>query len=122
MNKLINLNPGLKSRINLQIKFEDYSDKELLEIGCKMADRNHYKLSKTGQKAFLEKIVTEKVDENFANARAVRNIIQQAIREKAFRIGSKKVSKRQLTTLEPKDFGVKLSFNRKEVRKCKSTE
>lgn len=114
MNKLINLNPGLKSRINLIVDFDDYTDKELLDIAKSMAAKDHYKLSKNGEKAFIEKINREKVDENFANARVVRNIIESAIREKAFRIGDKKVSKKQLTTLEPKDFGVNLSFDRKE--------
>lgn len=114
MNKLIKLNPGLKSRINLIIEFNDYSDKELLEIAKSMAEKDYYKLSKKGEQAFIEKINKEKVDENFANARVVRNIIENAIREKAFRIGDKKVSKKQLTILEPKDFGVNLSFNRKE--------
>ncbi len=112
MRNLINLNPGLKSRINLIVNFEDYTNKELLQIAQKMAEKRHYKISKNGQKAFLEKISREKVDENFANARAVRNIIEDSIREKAYRIGSKKVSKRQLTTLEPKDFGIDLSFNK----------
>lgn len=114
MNKLIKLNPGLKSRINLIIEFNDYSDKELLDIAKSMAAKDYYKLSKKGEQAFIEKINREKVDENFANARVVRNIIENAIREKAFRIGDKKVSKKQLTTLEPKDFGINLSFNRKE--------
>lgn len=117
MNKLINLNPGLKSRINLIINFENYSDKELLEIAKTMADKEHYKISKNGQKAFMEKISACKVDDNFANARSVRNVIEEAVREKAFRIGDKKVSKRQLTTLEPKDFGISLSFNREEKMK-----
>jgi len=114
MKKLIKLNPGLKSRINLIVEFNDYSDKELLDIAKSMAAKNYYKLSKNGEKAFIEKINREKVDENFANARVVRNIIESAIREKAFRIGDKKVSKKQLTTLEPKDFGINLSFDRKE--------
>ena len=46
MNKLIKLNPGLKSRINLIIEFNDYSGKELLEIAKSMAEKDYYKLSK----------------------------------------------------------------------------
>lgn len=122
MNKLIKLNPGLKSRINLIIEFNDYTDSELLNIAKSMAANNYYKLSKKGQQAFVEKIAKEKIDEHFSNARAVRNIIESAVREKAFRIGDKKVSKKQLTTLEPKDFGINLSFDRKEKTKSLKKE
>ena len=114
MNKLMKLNPGLKSRINLEINFEDYTDEELLDIGMNMAKEEKYEINEDGQKAFLEKLNIEKVDENFANARCARNIIEDAIREKAFRIGDKDVPVEELTTLSNEDFCVDLSFTAKE--------
>ena len=111
MKNLIKLNPGLKSRINLGIEFEDYKDHELIEIAKSMANEDYYKLNEDGEKAFLEKIKIEQVDENFANARVARNILEAAIREKAFRIGDSEVSKEELVTLTPEDFGINLKFN-----------
>ncbi|MDR3596757.1 AAA family ATPase [Clostridium sp.] len=114
MRNLMKLNPGLKSRINLEIEFEDYKDYELVEIAKSMANEDYYKLDEDGEKAFLEKIKIEKVDENFANARAARNILESAIREKAFRIGDNEVSEEELVTLTSEDFGVNLEFNARD--------
>ncbi|EKQ58239.1 MULTISPECIES: AAA family ATPase [unclassified Clostridium] len=117
MKNLMKLNPGLKSRISLEIEFEDYKDYELVQIAKSIADEDHYKLEEDAEKAFLEKIKIEKVDENFANARAARNILEAAIREKAFRIGDSKVSKEELVTLTPEDFGINLEFNARDKMK-----
>lgn len=117
MQNLLKLNPGLKSRINLDIEFEDYRDSELLEIAKSMANTDYYKFNEEGEKAFLEKIKIEQVDENFANARVARNILESAIREKAFRIGDSEVSKDELVTLTPEDFGVDLEFNARDKMK-----
>ena len=114
MRKLINLNPGLQSRINLRIDFEDYSEEELCSIAECIAEEEYYSLSEDGEKAFIQRINNEKVDENFANARAVRNIIEEAIREKAFRTGDDDISEEELTTLTSEDFCVDLSFTARE--------
>lgn len=114
MKNLIKLNPGLKSRINLDIEFEDYKEYELVEIAKSMANKDYYKFNEAGEKAFLEKIKIEKVDENFANARVARNILESAIREKAFRIGDSEVSREELVTLIPEDFGINLEFNARD--------
>ena len=45
MQNLLKLNPGLKSRINLDIEFEDYKDYELLDIAKSMADSDYYKFN-----------------------------------------------------------------------------
>ena len=114
MRNLINLNPGLQSRINLIINFEDYTVEELCHIAESIAKEEYYSLSEDGQKAFVERIEREKVDENFANARAVRNLVEEAIREKAFRTGDDQVTYQELTTLTSEDFGVDLSFTARD--------
>ena len=98
----------------MEIEFDDYKDFELVEIAKSMANEDYYKLDENGEKAFLEKIKIEKVDENFANARVARNILESAIREKAFRIGDSEVSKEELVTLTSEDFGVNLEFDARE--------
>lgn len=110
MRNLINMNPGLQSRINLMINFDDYTDEELIHIAKNIAKEEYYKLSEDGEKAFIERIQKEKVDENFANARVVRNLMDEAVREKAFRTGDETVCEEELTTLTSEDFGVDLKF------------
>ena len=114
MRKLMKLNPGLESRINLKIEFEDYSDEELLTIAENMASVDEYKLIADGKSSFLKKINMKKIDDNFANARTARNILEEAIRERAFRIGDTTSSKEELTTLDSEDFGVDLNFTARD--------
>lgn len=114
MRNLMKLNPGLESRINLKIKFEDYSDEELLTIVEGMAEKDNYKLTEDGKASFMKKISTQMIDENFANARTARNILEDAVREKAFRIGDEPSSKDELTTLDSIDFGVDLNFTARD--------
>lgn len=108
MRELMKVNPGLQSRINLNIEFVDYTDQQLLEIAVQMCSNNKYHLTRDGEKAFTEKINKYKVDDSFANARTARNLIEDAIREKAFRIGNKHVPIDELSNLEPIDFGLEL--------------
>lgn len=122
MRNLINMNPGLQSRINLMINFDDYTDEELIHIAKNIAKKEYYKLSEDGEKAFIERIQKEKVDENFANARVVRNLMDEAVREKAFRTGDETVCEEELTTLTSEDFGVDLKFTARDSIKEYETQ
>lgn len=119
MKQLLKSNPGLSSRINMQIDFEDFSDQELLEIAKVQAKDNHYTLTEEAEQAFKVKINQEKVVPLFANARAVRNIMEEAMRERAFRLSEKFVTKDDLVILEPLDFGIDPNqlFGLKDVKK-----
>lgn len=114
MRNLMKLNPGLESRINLKVNFEDYSDEELLTIAEAMAQKEDYKLTEQGKTSFMKRISNQMIDENFANARTARNILEDAIREKAFRMGDESATKEELTTLDSVDFGVDLNFSPKD--------
>ena len=89
MNDFQNSNPGLQSRFNRTIVFENYSPEELLQILLKMCSEDEYLLSDEAKtKAFL--VFTAKcsqADESFGNARYVRNVYQQALLEHGHRIG-----------------------------------
>lgn len=106
MKDLLKSNPGLSSRINMQIIFDDFSDSELLEIAKDQAQMNHYALTKEAEKAFLLKINQEKVVPQFANARAVRNVMESAMRERAYRLSGESLTEEDLVILEPLDFGI----------------
>jgi SpoVK/Ycf46/Vps4 family AAA+-type ATPase len=89
MNDFQNSNPGLQSRFNRTIVFENYSPEELLQILLKMCSEDEYLLSdEAKQKAYV--VFTDKcsqADESFGNARYVRNVYQQALLEHGHRIG-----------------------------------
>lgn len=106
MKELLKSNPGLSSRINMQIVFDDFSDSELLQIARDQAETNHYVLTKEAEKAFLLKINQEKVVPQFANARAVRNVMESAMRERAYRLSGESLTAEDLVILEALDFGI----------------
>ncbi len=88
MEEFLSSNPGLRSRFNQYIMFEDYSAQELFSILQSMLKKQEYLLSPEAEekaKALLEQCVAEKT-ENFANAREVRNRMEKAISAQAGRI------------------------------------
>lgn len=106
MKKFINSNPGLESRFNKYIHFEDYSPRELLEIFLGICQKNSYRITKEAkEKAFAEiqKIHAAR-DANFANARTVRNLFEKTIVNQASRLYSlPNPTKRELSLLKLAD-------------------
>ena len=88
MEEFINSNPGLRSRFNKYIEFPDYSLDELMgifDLNCKKYD---YIVEEETRNHVREKLAAEKLAnrENFANARAVRNLFEDIITNQARRI------------------------------------
>ena len=75
--KFIDSNPGFKSRINSYIYLRDYNKKELLEIFKFMLKERDLKITDEALeevKEIIDSLVANK-DENFANAREIRKLI-----------------------------------------------
>ena len=90
MEQFLSSNPGLRSRFNKFIKFEDYSGEELMNIFESMCSKQEYKLDPEARK-YASEYWTERAlnhDETFANAREVRNFMESAISKQATRIVS----------------------------------
>lgn len=88
MNKFFDSNPGLKSRFNTFIEFEDYSAKELWCILDSMCSENDYVINESAKKEidkYLTEIVQSKSD-NFANGRMVRNLYDDLVMNHARRV------------------------------------
>lgn len=107
MNKFFDSNPGLKSRFNTFIEFEDYTDIELEDILLMMCNRNEYVLSeeaKTKIKTAFKELVETK-DESFANGRLVRNIYDELVMNHAKRVvNMEDPSREELSIIEAIDF------------------
>jgi AAA+ superfamily predicted ATPase len=102
MNDFLNSNPGLRSRFNKYIEFDDYDVEELLkilELNCVKMQMVMTNDAKACAKVFFEKRVLTK-EENFANGRDVRNYFEKALTNQANRIADlKEVSNETLNTI-----------------------
>lgn len=88
MNKFFESNPGLKSRFNTFLEFDDYSSNELDEILYSMCKNNDYVLDDKAKEkihVYFEQQTTSK-DENFANGRLVRNLYDDLVMNHARRV------------------------------------
>lgn len=106
MQEFLDSNPGLRSRFNKFITFEDYTAEEEYEILKSMCDKQDYLLSKDGAdeaKRFFAERCNNKTD-TYANARDVRNYLEKAISKQATRIVNlKDVDENILAILEKED-------------------
>ena len=75
MKDLIQMNPGIKSRIKYYLKFEDYSVDDLKEIFTQMAHKQNFCISAELMNAFADRMIFEKKQKNFGNGRSVRNLL-----------------------------------------------
>ncbi len=90
MQSLLKTNPGLTSRFNRVLNFEDYSPMDMAQIFARLCEKNKYKLAEgTRAKLMLGFVELHRNrDRTFGNGRVVRNIFEQAIRRMANRIAN----------------------------------
>ena len=88
MPRFIDSNPGLKSRFNKYLYFEDYNGDQLFEIFRGRVERNDYKLDTDAEAAVKDHLqeLYEDRDENFGNARDVRNLFEKIVAAQADRV------------------------------------
>ena len=88
METFIHSNPGLKSRFNKFIEFPDYTIDELMQIFELNLKKYQYTAKEEVLGEVKQLIMLNKAQnlENFANARAVRNLFENIITNQARRI------------------------------------
>ena len=87
MNKFIQTNPGLRSRLPIHINFPDYTMDELVAIGELMLNKREYEFLPEARLAFRRMIQNMNFIHPYSgNARMVRNIIEKTIRKQAVRL------------------------------------
>ena len=106
MERFLHSNPGLESRFNKYFYFEDYNGEELFSIFQSMCKKNGYTLSQEGEAQMKQDLLElyENRDENFGNARDVRNRFEQAVARQSNRVAQlESPTREQLMELLPED-------------------
>lgn len=94
MPRFIDSNPGLKSRFNKYIFFPDYNEEELFLIFKSFLQKNDYVIDDDAAelvKQHLSKLYLNR-DDNFGNARDVRNLFEKMISNQANRLMNTELS------------------------------
>lgn len=88
IKEFIDSNPGLQSRFNRYIHFEDYSADELLEIFMRNIKKSGYNIKGDAYVQLqinIHQATTER-DKKFGNARYVRNLFEKIVQKQANRL------------------------------------
>ncbi len=108
MERFLHANPGLESRFNKRLLFADYDAGQLMEILQSMCRKNGYVLTPEAEaraRARLQRLYDER-DENFGNAREVRNVFETAVARQADRVATLAAPARDdLMALTAEDLG-----------------
>ena len=105
MRDFIHSNPGLESRFNRFLEFEDYSLEEMLGIFRMRCEKGQYTLAPDAGEAVWQYIAEENTDpETFGNARGVRNLFEKVLVQQSNRLaGLETVTKEDLMLLTKED-------------------
>ncbi len=109
MQKFLDKNPGLRSRIAFNVNFADYNPSELSEIAEHIAKEKGLSFT-PGAKEKLSAAFSEAIhDKDFGNGRYVRNVIEKARMAQAsrlVRLPFEKVTRDVLSTIMEEDIEI----------------
>lgn len=90
MHQFIDSNPGMKSRFNKTIHFEDYKPEELTQIFLNLARKNNFVVNPPTEQALLHHLEHSYAtrNHNFGNAREVRSLFDMATTNQSKRLVS----------------------------------
>lgn len=79
MEQMVQINPGLRSRISFTIDFPDYTSDELVDITFSIASDMGYTISSDAIDFITKKFSEEKLPVDLGNGRFARNLVEHAI-------------------------------------------
>ena len=105
MDRFIHSNPGLESRFNRFLEFEDYTTDELVAIFRMQCKKGCYTLDEGVEDLVRDYIAEENADsDSFGNARGVRNIFEHILVAQNNRLAAmEKVTKEDLMKITEDD-------------------
>lgn len=109
MERFVDANPGIKSRISRYVTFPDFSEQEMEDVFRSMAKGRNYDLDPRIFEVFKPYVRRAKAiakPRQWGNARSVRNILERGIGNQSIRLKKKggKPTKAELQRLEYKDY------------------
>jgi len=106
MQEFLDSNPGLRSRFNKHIHFDDYGVEQLVKIFKTFCQKAEFKPTEGAEKELTSifGVLTASRDETFGNARAARNLFEATLSKQANRlVALPKVDREILSTIESAD-------------------
>ncbi|NLL54237.1 MAG: AAA family ATPase [Clostridiales bacterium] len=105
MDRFIHSNPGLESRFNRFLYFDDYSPEEMLAIFRMQCEKGCYRLGQEAEEAVARYIEEQNTDPvSFGNARGVRNLFERVLVEQSNRLaGLEAPDREQLMEITKED-------------------
>jgi SpoVK/Ycf46/Vps4 family AAA+-type ATPase len=79
MRSMIDANPGFESRIQFTLDFPDYTREELGQIASVFLTKKKYAIDSAALELLLDVVEHYRGQKNFANARTVRNVLDQVV-------------------------------------------
>jgi SpoVK/Ycf46/Vps4 family AAA+-type ATPase len=118
MHKFIESNPGLKSRFDRTFMFEDYDPASMFQIATTLFAREKLKLDAQAEehlKKYFDFLHANR-DKHFGNARTVRQVVGEAVKNQNLRLAAMEASQRTHDMLETVTFDDVKEFEIKESR------
>ena len=104
MDRFIHSNPGLESRFNRFLLFDDYTTDEMVEIFRMQCKKGCYQLTEEAQPLIRDYIAEESADDSFGNARGVRNLFEHVLGAQNNRLAAmEKITREDLMTITADD-------------------
>ena len=105
MEEFLNSNPGLRSRFNKRIHFDDYTPDEMYQIFERKCAEYDYQIDERAKQRILVTFDGMSKKDNFANAREVRNYFEIVVGNHANRVmkGEVDLSNEGLTLITVED-------------------
>ena len=124
MDTFIHSNPGLESRFNRYLHFDDYSTDEMLDILALQLKKGQYQLDEDARasvRRYIEDANTSSIA--FGNARGVRNIFERLLVAQANRLSEDPdITKEELMTITADDVAAARASDEKMIAAEKAQE
>ncbi|HEX7176607.1 MAG TPA: AAA family ATPase [Pyrinomonadaceae bacterium] len=116
MQEFLDSNPGLRSRFNRHLRFDDYDTAQLVKIFQTFCKRADFRITPEAEAQLAARfdVLCLMRDETFGNARTARNIFEVAISKQANRVVAlTDITADALSCIEPADIPTE-----EELRAC----
>ena len=104
MDRFVHSNPGLESRFNRFLMFEDYTPEQMVAIFKMQCKKGCYVLAEGTEELVRDFISEESADDSFGNARGVRNLFEHILVAQNNRLAKmEQVTREDLMQILPDD-------------------